>query len=137
MHSKEQRRIISETYMFIFQNKFENPPYPDRITEKSGTSKKNQWDFQISKVGSLDFLDLKVNGSPVQPRKTRPCLTERLLIRCKELNQTNKQINIYWVLKFSFEIKFILTPSTSNLYQHHLKLIFTLAYIYSIYFSLN
>ena len=32
---------------------------------KSGTSKKIQWDFQISKVGSLDFLDLKVNGSPV------------------------------------------------------------------------
>ena len=32
--------------------------------KKSGTSKKNQWDFQISKVGSLDFLNLKVNGSP-------------------------------------------------------------------------
>ena len=32
--------------------------------KKSGTSKKNQWDFQISRVGSLDFLDLKVNGSP-------------------------------------------------------------------------
>ena len=50
--------------MFIFQSKFNNPPYRDRITEKSGTSKKTQWDFQISKVGSLDFLDLKVNGSP-------------------------------------------------------------------------
>ena len=32
--------------------------------KKSGTSKKIQWDFQISRVGSLDFLDLKVNGSP-------------------------------------------------------------------------
>ena len=51
--------------MFIFQSKFDNPPYRDRITEKSGTSKKIQWDFQISKLGSLDFLDLKVNGSPV------------------------------------------------------------------------
>ena len=51
--------------MFIFQGKISNPPYRDRITEKSGTSKKNQWDFQISKVGSLDFLNLKVNGSPV------------------------------------------------------------------------
>ena len=51
--------------MFIFQSKFNNPPYCNRITEKSGTSKKIQWDFQISKVGSLDFLDLKVNGSPV------------------------------------------------------------------------
>ena len=49
--------------MFIFQSKFNNPPYRDRITEKSGT-KKNQWDFQISRVGSLDFLNLKVNGSP-------------------------------------------------------------------------
>ena len=50
--------------MFIFQSKFDNPPHCDRITEKSGTSKKNQWDFQISKVGSQDFLDLKVNGGP-------------------------------------------------------------------------
>ena len=65
MHCKEQRRIISEIYMFIFQSKFDNPPYRDHITGKSGTSKKIQWGFQISKVGSLDFLDLKVNGSPV------------------------------------------------------------------------
>ena len=50
--------------MFIFQSKFNNPPLRDRITEKSGTSKKNQWDFHISKVGSLDFLNFKVNGSP-------------------------------------------------------------------------
>ena len=27
----------------------------------------------------------------VQPRKTRPCLTERLLMGRKESNQTNKQ----------------------------------------------
>ena len=39
MHCKEQRRIISEIYMFIFQSKFNNPPYRDRITEKSGTLK--------------------------------------------------------------------------------------------------
>ena len=51
--------------MFIFQSIFDNSPYRDRITEKCGTSKKIQWDFQISKVGSLDFLELKVNGSPV------------------------------------------------------------------------
>ena len=50
--------------MFIIQSKFDNPPHSDHITEKSGTSKKNQWDFQISKVGSLDFLDLKVNVGP-------------------------------------------------------------------------
>ena len=29
----------------------------------------------------------------VQPRKTRPCLTERLLMGRKESNQTNKQTN--------------------------------------------
>ena len=28
----------------------------------------------------------------VQPRKTRPCLTERLLMGHKESNQTNKQV---------------------------------------------
>ena len=52
--------------MFIFQSKFDNPHHHDGYgpQKKSGTSKKIQWDFQISKVGSLDFLDLKVNGSP-------------------------------------------------------------------------
>ena len=29
----------------------------------------------------------------VHPRKTRPCLTERLLMGCKESNQINKQTN--------------------------------------------
>ena len=52
--------------MFIFQSKFNNPPYRDVTVsqKKVGLPKKNQWDFQISKVGSLDFLNLKVNGSP-------------------------------------------------------------------------
>ena len=66
--------------MFIFQSKFNNTLYRDRITEKSGTSKKNQWDFQISKVGSLDFLDLKVNGSPAK-KKTTHTLCFRSLIK--------------------------------------------------------
>ena len=61
MHCRNKEEL-SLKYMFIFQSKFDNLPHCDRITEKSGTSKKNQWDFQISKVGSLDFLDLKVNG---------------------------------------------------------------------------
>ena len=56
--------MISEIYNLIFQSKFDKPSHRDGITEKSGTSKKIQWDFQISRVGSLDFLDLKVNGSP-------------------------------------------------------------------------
>ena len=30
----------------------------------------------------------------VQPKKTHPCLTERLLMGCKESNQTNKQIKL-------------------------------------------
>ena len=67
MHGKEQRRIISEIYMFIFQSKFDNAPHRDRITEKSGTSKKIKWDFP--KVGSLDFLDLKVNRNPAINQK--------------------------------------------------------------------
>ena len=50
--------------MFIVHSKFDNPLHRDHIPEKRGTSKKIQWDFQISKVGSLDFLDMKVNGSP-------------------------------------------------------------------------
>ena len=50
--------------MFIFQSKFDNLLHCNRIKEKSGTSKKIQWDIQISKVGSLEFLDLEDNGSP-------------------------------------------------------------------------
>ena len=80
MHCKEQRRIISEIYMFIFQSKFNNPPYRDRITEKSGTSQKNQWDFQISKVGSQDFLNLKVNGSPGRLKVLQNALLEHSAI---------------------------------------------------------
>ena len=33
----------------------------------------------------------------VQPKKTRPCLTERLLMNCKESNQTNKQTNPLYI----------------------------------------
>ena len=35
------------------------------------------------------FLRLHVSGH--NPRKTHPCLTERLLMGCKVSNQTNKQ----------------------------------------------
>ena len=42
--------------------------------KKSGTSKKIQWDFQILRVGSLDFLDLKVNGSPVLGAQKNPLI---------------------------------------------------------------
>ena len=32
----------------------------------------------------------------VEPRKTRPCLTERLLMGHKESNQTNKKLGSAW-----------------------------------------
>ena len=57
MHCKEQW-IISEIYIFIFQSKFNNPPYPDRITEKSGTSKKKSMglpNFKGRKSGLPEF----------------------------------------------------------------------------------
>ena len=70
--------------MFIFQSKFDNPPHRDRITDKSGTSKKIQWDFQISKVGSLDFLNLKVNGSPVYANELQiTFITNAITIKSK------------------------------------------------------
>ena len=64
--------------MFIFQSNFDILSHCDYITEKSENPQKNQWDFQISKVGSLDLLDLKVNGSPVaisMAEKAALCLT--------------------------------------------------------------
>ena len=38
----------------------------------------------------------------VQPRKTRPCLTERFLMGHKESNQTNKQYLTIWSIFFKF-----------------------------------
>ena len=58
MHCKEQRRIISEIYMFILQSKINNPPYRDPITEKSRTSKKNSMglpNFKGRKSGLPEF----------------------------------------------------------------------------------
>ena len=43
----------------------------------------------------------------VQPRKTRPCLTERLLMGGKESNQTNKQtscLSVFLFILFTFSI---------------------------------
>ena len=68
----------------------------------------------------------------VQPRKTRPFITERLLIRCKELNQTNKQkafitvIQMYvdhtgekMVLADDFYDIIILNPLLHRLFSDH------------------
>ena len=53
---KEQRRIISEIYMFIFQSKFNNPLYRDRITEK-------KCDFPKKSMGLPNFKGRK-SGLP-------------------------------------------------------------------------
>ena len=57
--------MISEIYILFFKASL-TIRHTATVSQKkkSGTSKKIQWDFQISRVGSLDFLDLKVNGSP-------------------------------------------------------------------------
>ena len=57
--------MISEIYILFFKASLTIRHTATVSQKKSGTSKKIQWDFQISRVGSLDFLDLKVNGSPV------------------------------------------------------------------------
>ena len=47
----------------------------------------------LTGVTALWSLSRHINPSLVlvQPRKTRPYITERLLMGCKESNQTNKQ----------------------------------------------
>ena len=59
--------MISEIYILFFKASLKIRHTAAVSQKKSGTSKKIQWDFQISRVGSLDFLDLKVNGSPACP----------------------------------------------------------------------
>ena len=56
--------MISEIYILFFKASLTIRHTATVSQKKSGTSKKIQWDFQISREGSLDFLDLKVNGSP-------------------------------------------------------------------------
>ena len=58
--------MISEIYILFFKASLTIRHTATVSQKKGGTSKKIQWDFQISRVGSLDFLDLKVNGSPAQ-----------------------------------------------------------------------
>ena len=62
--SCKEQRMISEIYTLFFKASLTICHTAMVSQKKSGTSKKIQWDFQISRVGSLDFLDLKVNGSP-------------------------------------------------------------------------
>ena len=67
--------MISEIYILFFKASLTIRHTATVSQKKSGTSKKIQWDFQISRVGSLDFLDLKVNGSPaIYPSLPYPTL---------------------------------------------------------------
>ena len=61
--------MISEIYILFFKASLTIRHTATVSQKKSGTSKKIQWDFQISRVGSPDFLDLKVNGSPDKQTK--------------------------------------------------------------------
>ena len=56
--------MVSEIFILFFKASLTIRHTATVSQKKSGTSKKIQWDFQISRVGSLDLLDLKVNGSP-------------------------------------------------------------------------
>ena len=61
----------------------------------------------------------------VQPRKTRPCLTERLLMGRKESNQTNKEANtvLYGNHKLRLTISSLLYQSkTKNSSVHKGKI---------------
>ena len=58
----------------------------------------------LTGVTALWSLSKNINHSLVlvQPRKTRPYITERLLMGRKESNQTNKQTNIRFRRYFEF-----------------------------------
>ena len=52
----------------------------------------------------------------VQPRKTRPFITERLLMGRKESNQTNKQINIPSMQNELIDTQFLRAAQSMYLY---------------------
>ena len=68
-------------------------------------------------------MSLSKNINPslvlVQPRKTRPFITERLLMGRKESNQTNKTNNHYHILKIADEV--IRSNTASNAFQFVLR----------------
>ena len=76
--------MISEIYILFFKASLTIRHTATVSQKKSGTSKKIQWDFQISRVGSLDFLDLKVNGSPDGDLPLLTFFLSRILPGCVE-----------------------------------------------------
>ena len=77
-------------------------------------------------------MSLSKNLNPsyvlVHPRKTCPFITERLLIECKESNQTTKQkfLLIWSNVNFSFRHE-----QQEVLYRHHLIISFLCCFIHS------
>ena len=65
----------------------------------------------LTDVTELWFLSKPIYPSLVlvQPRKTRPCLTERLLMGCEESNQT-KAVNLGYTLYHRNHCSFVSLP---------------------------
>ena len=78
-------------------------------------SRPRGWGFEPHQHHCVVSLSKNINPSsvPVQPRKTHPFITERLLMGCKQSNQLNKQTNflisqpkqMLWVLKRNISMK--------------------------------
>ena len=79
--------MISEIFILFFEASLTIRHTSTVSQKKSGTSKKIQWDFQISRVGSLDFLDLKVNGSPDGSSWVEPVLSKDKCVLLKDTTQ--------------------------------------------------
>ena len=62
MHCRNKEELSLKYICLIFKASLTIRHTAILSQKKVGLPKKNQWDFQISKVGSLHFLDLKVNG---------------------------------------------------------------------------
>ena len=81
------RRSIQITTLFHWQARERSGSVVECLTRDRGTTGSG-----LTGVNALWSLS-KTHFSSlvlVQPRNTRPCLTERLLMGCKESNQTNK-----------------------------------------------
>ena len=73
-----------------------------------------------SSLTGVTVVSLSKNINPslvlVQPRKTRPFITERLLMGRKESNQTNKQISIPSMQKEFIDTQFLRAAQSMYLY---------------------
>ena len=91
-----------------------------RLSCKVLDSRPKGWGFEPHRRHCVVSLSKNINPSfvLVQPRKTRPFITERLLMGCKESNQTNKQKSLCIAMKIIVcapKIAFISLPINVNL----------------------